>query len=77
MMTMLPRHERDRTTIQQIYVRVCRDSGFGLDSIRAATLTANMVGCSPLEVWLAMPSLDVMDEIAAGQHPVAKGRRQQ
>lgn len=61
----------DRDLIQQIYVRVCRDSGFGLDSIRAATLAARIVGCSPLEVWVAMPSLAVMDAIAEGKHPAA------
>lgn len=66
---MQPRHDRDRVAIQRFYIRVCKDSGFGLDSIRAATLTAQAFRCSPLEVWLAMPSLDVMDEIAAGKHP--------
>jgi hypothetical protein len=60
-----------RETTQTLFVRVCRDSGFQLDAVRAAQLTASMVGCHPLEVWLAMPSLTVMNEIAAGTHPAA------
>ena len=63
---------QDRQLIQKIYVRICRDSGFGLDNIRAAILTGRIVGCHPLEVWAAMPSLDVMAEIAAGTHLAAR-----
>ena len=60
-----------RETITSIYVRVCKESGFGLDAIQAAQLTARIVGCHPLDVWTAMPGLDVMDAIATGNHPLA------
>lgn len=59
----------DRKTIQDIYIRVCRDSGFGLDYIAAAQLAAKVVGIHPLDIWIAMPSLSVMEEIATGAHP--------
>lgn len=61
----------DRQTLQQIYVRVCRDSGFKLDMHRACALAAAAVGKHPLDIWIAMPSLDVMAAIAAGTHPAA------
>lgn len=61
--------ETKRKELQDLYIRTCRDSGFGLDSVQAATLVAQMIGCSPLEIWMAMPCLSVMDEIASGKHP--------
>jgi hypothetical protein len=51
---------------------VCRDSGFSLDLHRACALAAKVLGKHPLDVWMAMPSLDVMFEIAAGAHPAAQ-----
>lgn len=60
-----------RDTIQQLFIRLCRDSGFRLDGVRAARLTAAVLGIHPLDVWLAMPCLDVMNDIAAGKHPAA------
>jgi hypothetical protein len=47
--------------IQELFIRVCRDSGFTLDAARAAGVAAIAFGCHPLEVWMAMPSLDVMN----------------
>jgi hypothetical protein len=61
-----------RELIQSVFIRVCRDSGFGLDAVRAADLTAMMLGLHPLEIWIAMPSFSVMEEIAAGRHPAAR-----
>ena len=61
----------DRKTLQQIYVRVCRDRGFTLDLHRACSLAAMIAGKHPLDIWMAMPSLDVMFAIAAGDHPAA------
>jgi hypothetical protein len=58
-----------RELLQSLFIRVCRESGFKLDSVTAATLVAKTLGVSPLEIWVAMPSLTVMDEIAAGTHP--------
>lgn len=63
---------KDRDTIQKFYIRMCRDSGFRLSADTAAKLTAMAFNCHPLEVWLAMPSLSVMDEIAAGTHPAVQ-----
>lgn len=56
-------------TIQQVYIRVCRDSGFKLDWIRATNLTASIVGKHPMDVWIAIGTIDVMEAIAQGEHP--------
>lgn len=61
----------ERKTVQDVFVRVCRDSGFTLGSVQAANVAARALKCHPLQVWLAMPELAVMDEIAAGRHPAA------
>lgn len=61
----------DRKSRQDAFIRVCQDSGFQLETDRAAHLAGSVVGCSALEIWLAMPSMSVMDEIAAGTHPAA------
>jgi len=58
--------------IQDLYIRVCRDSGFQIEYIQAAILTSRVIGCSALEIWLAFPSLGVMDEVARGIHPASK-----
>ena len=62
----------ERRLAQQMFIRVCRDSGFKLGAIRSAIFAAAILKCDPLEIWLAMPSLDVMDLIAAGAHPALK-----
>lgn len=62
--------EISRETKQDLFIRTCRDSGFRLDAIDAAIITANAIGCHPLEIWTAMPSLSVMEKIAKGNHPV-------
>lgn len=61
----------DRELRQEIYIRVCRDSKFKLDYIQAAWLAASMLRCHPLEIWMAMPCMDVMQQIANGDHPAA------
>lgn len=61
-----------RKLIQDMYVRVCRDSGFQLSWEQATKLTAKVGGWHPLDVWMAMPSMDVMEEIAEGKHPASK-----
>lgn len=58
-------------TRQDVYIRVCRDSGFQLDSTRAAILAANVLGCHPLEICMAL-DMDLMNKIADGSHPVCK-----
>ena len=57
---------------QDIYIRVCKDSGFNLESTRAAIIAANVIGCHPMEIWMAM-EFDLMNRIASGEHPVCKG----
>lgn len=59
-----------RKYIQMTYIRVCRDSGWRFDYIRAAHFTAELIGISALEVWTHFSSLDMMEQIAKGEHPV-------
>jgi hypothetical protein len=42
-----------------------------MDYARAAAFAGQVGGFSALDVWLAMPSLDVMQDIASGKHPAA------
>ena len=53
-----------------MYIRVCQDSGFGLDAVDAAVVAGRAVGIHPLEIWIAFSSLDVMRDVACGEHPV-------
>lgn len=62
---------RDRELLVQLFIRVCRDSGFRLDYIRAAILAGDIAKRSPLEVWIALGSFDLMERIATGEHPAA------
>lgn len=61
-----------REQIQQVFIRTCRDSGFSLESSRAANVAARVANISPLEVWTAIGSLEMMDRIASGEHPAAR-----
>lgn len=61
----------DREQTQQLFIRVCRDSGFKLDAIDAAHIASRAAQISPLEFWTAVGSLAVMDAIASGKHPAA------
>jgi hypothetical protein len=65
-----------RVEIQSVYIRVCQDSNFGLDAIAAAQIAAGAAKLSPLEIWVAVGSLDAMDRIARGEHPAAKRNAQ-
>jgi hypothetical protein len=64
---MTSREER-----QQAFIRVCRDSGFSLESSRAASLAAKVLGIHPLDIWVAIGDLATMDRIACGEHPAAR-----
>lgn len=57
-------------TMQAMFIRLCRDSRFQLDAVRAAQLTAIACEVSPLEIWLALKSWGNMERIANGTHPV-------
>ena len=61
----------NRAEIQNLYIRVCRDSGFRLNYVAAAQIAASAGGFHPMDVWIAMPSLSVMQEIARGEHPAS------
>jgi len=61
-----------RKFIQDLYIRVCRDSGFNMDYIRAAHFAGMVGGFHAMDVWIAMPSLEVMQQIAKGTHPAAR-----
>jgi hypothetical protein len=61
----------ERKLKQDIYIRVCKDSGFMLSSTDAAILAAKVIGCHPLEIWIAL-DFDLMNRIASGEHPICK-----
>ena len=63
--------DENRKRVQEAFIRVCRDSGFGLEASRAAAIAAGVLGIHPLEVWTAIGDLATMDRIAAGNHPAA------
>jgi hypothetical protein len=59
-----------RQRIQNFYVRVCEDSRFKVDWLTAACLTASAFKIHPIQVWIAVGTVDTMEEIALGKHPV-------
>ena len=61
-----------RTQIQDMFIQICKDSGYGLKFIDAAIILAKVIKVSPLEIWMAFSSMSVMAEIAAGEHPACK-----
>lgn len=65
----------DRELTQDIFIRVCRDSGWRLDMYRAAALAAKVLGKHPMDIWIAMPDLQTLERIASGQHPVCERAR--
>ena len=62
--------EASRKLRRDLYVRVCRDSGFRMPYDRAAAFVGDMLHTSALDVWIAFSGTDVMQEIASGTHPV-------
>lgn len=58
-----------RKEIQMAYIRVCRDSGWRFDYIRAAQFVADLYKISALEVWTSFGDLGMMEKIAKGEHP--------
>lgn len=59
----------ERKVITDLYIRVCKDSGFELDCIEAAKLVANILTIDPFQVWEAMGTFSVMQRCANGTHP--------
>lgn len=58
-----------RDDYQRYFIRVCKDSGYRMESIKAANFAGKVLGVSPLEFWIAFGDLKVMDQIAGGEHP--------
>jgi hypothetical protein len=58
--------------IHELYHRNCKDTGYKMDYIKAAIFTASVLKISPLQIWMAFPCLDVMDQVAKGTHPYCK-----
>jgi len=59
-----------RVEIQKVFARVCQDSGFTIQWVPAAVLTARVMEINPLQVWNAFPSVDAMQNIARGNIPI-------
>lgn len=55
-----------REQLQRAFVRICEDSGYSMTAVDAAGFTAKFMGCSPMEIWIAMGSVQTMDRIADG-----------
>ena len=62
--------DSDRKLKQDLYIRVCKDSGWQLEYIQAAKLVGKILNCHPFEVYAAFGDMDNMQKVAAGEHPV-------
>lgn len=62
----------ERKTIQDVYIRTCRDSGWRLDWALAAQVAAAVLGIGALDIWSAVGTIDNMKRIATGEHPVCR-----
>jgi len=64
----------DRTTskIQDLYIRICRDSKFQLEWERVTQIMAKVLDITPMMVYLAFPYLVRMKSIARRVDPVLK-----
>ena len=60
----------DRELKQIVFIRVCRDSGFNMNFIDAAILTANVLNCHPMDIWVSIGGFNNMKSIALGNHPM-------
>lgn len=67
--------EYNRKLIQDVYIRVCKDSGFNMHWEDAAVLTADILNIIPLEVGLAFSRMGDLNQIALGLHPAAPNPR--
>ena len=59
-----------RIQIQKVFARICQDSGFTMQWVPAAVMTARVIEISPLQVWQAFPSVDAMQHITRGNIPI-------
>lgn len=59
-----------RKQIQVAYIRVCKDSNFTIEWHAAMGLVSSLLHLHPIDIWAAMGSIDVMENIAKGEHPI-------
>lgn len=57
--------------MQEVYIRLCRDSAFTIDPVVCAHVAARMLDRHPIDIWLAL-DWDNMVTIANGSHPVVR-----
>lgn len=60
----------DADAIQNVYIRIARDSQFRMDHIEVAKLAGAVLALHPFEVYCTFPYMDVMKDVAEGNHPV-------
>lgn len=65
----------DRKTITDFYARVCKDSGFKMDVVKAMQLTGAALNIPPLAVLAAIP-FDTASRVADGSHPYFRSNTQ-
>lgn len=67
----------EREELRTLYIRVCKDSNFKMDFIKAAHFTAEVMSTKrptlAIDVWDCFGYLGVMEQIAKGNHPAVKG----
>jgi hypothetical protein len=61
-----------RTQMQDMFIQICKDSGYTMKFTDVAIILAKVVKISAVEIWMAFPSMSVMAEIAVGKHPACK-----
>lgn len=60
--------DEERKIRTNLYIRICKDSGYQLPYDQAAALAAEIVGTDPL-TFMSDIGLDNMKRIAVGEHP--------
>jgi hypothetical protein len=59
-------------TITNLYLQIAKDSGFQLNEYAITNIVAKALNIHPLQVWGSFAGLDVMRQIARGEHPACK-----
>lgn len=61
-----------RKQIQDVYIRVCKDSGFQMEFIQATIFAAKLLKLHPWGVYDAFGDMSAMKAIATGSHPITR-----
>lgn len=64
--------DEERKIRTNLYIRICKDSGYTIPYDQAAQLAAKIVGWHPLS-FMGDIGLDNMKKIATGRHPACMG----